>query len=128
MIQQLQLLVVLFACHWVGDFTHASRPWMLKAKQFGTPQLPIAAHALVHAALMGLAVLAFLKPQHALVAFVVQFVTHFVIDLLKGRVSAWVPSVRDPKGYPYWYVFGADQFAHAIVIILTVTLIYTIPA
>ena len=53
---QTETLIILFACHWLADYTHLSTAWMLNAKRLGKPLLPIFAHALVHASLMFLAI------------------------------------------------------------------------
>ncbi|MEO6902401.1 MAG: hypothetical protein ABI315_04515 [Bacteroidia bacterium] len=47
------LLISLFFCHFLADFTHLSTNWMLSAKRLGKPLFPILSHAAVHAALMG---------------------------------------------------------------------------
>jgi hypothetical protein len=110
-------LLVLNVCHWIGDFTHASRPWMLAAKRTGTPLLPILSHAVVHTLLMAVACFAIWGADAAIIAAAIQLPTHFAIDVLKGRVNVWFPSVQSSAAYPHWYVFGADQFLHQVVII-----------
>lgn len=111
------LLLALNACHWIGDYTHASRPWMLAAKKFGKPTGPILIHASVHAALMFLACWALVGFGAGAIAFAIQLPTHFGIDVLKGRMNGWFPSLQNPANYFHWWVFGADQFAHQAVII-----------
>jgi len=111
------IIVALLVCHWIGDFTHLSRPWMLSAKRFGKPVGPIAVHALVHALLMAMACLVLVNEQAGALAFAIQFPTHLAIDILKGRLNGWFPALQDPTKYPHWYVFGADQFAHCMVIL-----------
>lgn len=111
------ILLVLNLCHWVGDFTHATRPGMLAAKMLGKPLLPIAAHALVHTVLMALACWVLIGANAAAIAVLIQFPTHFGIDVLKGRLNGWFPSLRSPMNVYHWYVFGADQLAHQVVII-----------
>jgi hypothetical protein len=52
-------------------------------------------------------------------ATVTQFIviiTHFGIDVGKGRLNAKCPSLANPSNPFYWYVFGADQMLHIIVI------------
>ena len=114
----IELLLLLNVCHWVGDYTHASRPWMLAAKKFGRPLAPIAAHALVHAWLVTAVCLFAVDAKAGWIAFYIMLPTHFAIDVLKGRINEWVPAVQNPSGYWHWWVFGADQFAHQAVIIL----------
>jgi hypothetical protein len=62
------LLVVLFVAHYLGDYTPLATPRMQRAKAAGRPVGPIAAHALVHAALVALAVLAVARPDARLLA------------------------------------------------------------
>lgn len=116
------LLILLFVCHWLGDFTHLSRPFMLAAKRTGKPLGPILLHALVHAMLVFHACLLFVHPNEGIAAqaMVFQFITHATIDVLKGRCNVWFPALTNPTSYGHWYVFGFDQFLHALVHILTV--------
>jgi len=84
------LLLLLFFCHFLADFTHLSTAWMLKAKRFGSPVLPILAHAGVHALLMGI-VLAFYvpitTPAYWNLVLWYQLISHFLIDLSKGQIT-----------------------------------------
>lgn len=114
------LLIVLFVCHWLGDFTHLSRPEMLAAKRTGKPFWPILVHGCVHGALVFYACFPFVGPYLALFAMLFQMVTHTTIDVLKGRANVWFPAITNPVSYAHWYVFGFDQFLHALVNILTV--------
>jgi len=119
------LLILLFFCHFLADFTHLSTSWMLNAKRLGRPIIPILAHALVHTILMGI-VLGFFLPMNEplywnLLSF--QMMTHFLIDLWKGRMNGWFPSLQSPANKWHWIIFGADQFFHAVVIILMVSYI-----
>lgn len=50
------LLIVLFFCHFLADFTQLSRPSMLEAKKTGEIGFSICAHAWVHAVLMGIVI------------------------------------------------------------------------
>lgn len=111
------LLIGLFFCHFLADFTWLSTTWMLNAKSLGKPLLPIFAHAAVHATLMGL-LLAFGNLTVALwfnlVCF--QLLSHFLIDLWKGRMNGWFPILKSPASKWHWIIFGFDQFLHAAVI------------
>lgn len=115
------LLIALFTCHWLADFTWLSRPFMLKAKSSGTPLWPIFIHAFIHACFMGLVLFCFLTPPDTQMMwtklFLFQLFSHFFIDILKGKMNVWFPSLRDNTKYPHWVVFGFDQLLHAIVII-----------
>lgn len=117
-------LVALNICHWMGDFTHLSTAWMLNAKWLGKPIGPIFAHALVHATLMFLVVLILHGYVAAVITYFIQLITHFLIDLLKGRLNGWFPKLQDIKNKFHWWVFGGDQFAHQMVIIGTAFLIF----
>lgn len=99
---------------------------MLTAKRLGTPWFPIFCHALVHTVLMYIALTIYSNHVSELNRFVIltvlflQLVTHFWIDVLKGKMNAWFPSLQSPSNKWHWIVFGADQFLHALVIIIMV--------
>jgi NADH:ubiquinone oxidoreductase subunit H len=46
-----------------------------------------------------------------------QLVTHFLIDVWKGRMNGWFPALRSPSNKGHWIVFGLDQLLHTLVII-----------
>lgn len=117
-------LIVLNICHWLADYTHLSTAWMLKAKQFGRPFFPIFVHAGVHALLFFTAIFALCGLDAALLAAAIQLPTHFIIDVLKGRMNGWFPPIQSPANKFHWWVFGVDQFLHQCVIILTTYFIY----
>lgn len=128
------LLIALFFCHFLADYTHLSTGWMLNAKKLGKPLFPILVHALVHASLMSVVIYVFITyvtgilswPLHVEVdLFFYQLMAHFLIDVLKGRFNGWFPSLQSPANKWHWVVFGADQFLHALVIIKMVN--YLIP-
>ena len=111
------LLIGLFFCHFLADFTWLSTTWMLTAKSLGKPLLPIFAHAAVHATLMGMTLLFVNCPFSLwlnLVCF--QLLSHFLIDLWKGRMNGWFTIVTSPANKWHWILFGFDQFLHALVI------------
>lgn len=122
---QTLLLLGLFFCHFLADYTHLSTAWMLNAERLGKPLLPIYTHAVVHAFMMGL----FLRIIYggwgnsfdtiAKVLYL-QLISHFLIDVWKGRMNGWFPSLQNPANKWHWIVFGFDQFLHATVIILMV--------
>jgi hypothetical protein len=123
------LLVFLFFCHWLGDYTHLSRPSMLAAKKFGKPLLPIFFHALIHAILMTTIIEVYFclksnnynpfefKYTSVDTAFLTMLVSHFLIDVWKGKMNVWFPKLTNTASYYHWYVFGLDQLLHTIVII-----------
>jgi branched-subunit amino acid ABC-type transport system permease component len=126
------LLIALSICHFLADYTHLSTAWMLDAKRLGTPLFPIFIHALIHASLMGIVLEIYsyntipnYNPFERCfstvdVLFLFQLFTHFAIDVWKGKMNGWFPSLQSPANKWHWIVFGYDQLMHAIVIILMV--------
>lgn len=115
------LLISLFFCHFLADYTHLSTNWMLSAKRFGKSLFPILSHAAVHATLMGIVLTVFGIRGDILWQLIgFQLITHFLIDVWKGRMNGWFPSLQNPTNKWYWIIFGFDQLLHAIVIILMV--------
>jgi len=111
-------VIVLMLCHWAADYTHLSTSWMLNAKKLGFPLIPILAHATVHAVLMGVASLFFcLNFSFLWKIFLFQLLTHFCIDVWKGKMNAWFPSLQNPMNKYHWYIFGIDQLLHNVAII-----------
>jgi hypothetical protein len=47
-----------------------------------------------------------------------QFLSHFLIDTWKGRMNVWFSSIQSPENKFHWYVFGFDQYLHALIIIV----------
>ena len=117
---QTQILLILFFCHLLADYTHLSTSWMLNAKRLGTPLFPILIHALVHATLMLLALNLIFKitGNQLMLLFFIQIITHFFIDVLKGKLNVWFKELQSPANKWHWIVFGTDQYLHASVIIL----------
>jgi len=112
------LTAVLLFCHYLADYTHLSRPYMLAAKRFGKPLWPIFIHACTHGTLMGCALLLFnVKTETTLWLVCMQVLSHFIIDVLKGRINIWIPMVQQPAKVWHWVVFGADQYFHQVIIL-----------
>ena len=115
---QSTILIGLFICHWLADYTHLSTTWMLNAKRLGKPYYPIFIHACVHGLLMSVPLFFAVGYTHQLLQLVCfQIITHFIIDMWKGRMNGWFPSLQNPANKWHWIVFGFDQLLHAIVII-----------
>lgn len=114
----LTFLILLFICHFLADFTWLSRPYMLKAKRFGTPIWPILAHAAVHGVLMFLVSLLFVSFIAAIKILIIQTMIHWIIDISKGKATYYIPSAQDNTKVDFWIVFGLDQFLHNLTIIL----------
>lgn len=114
------LLIALFTCHWLADYTYLSTIWMLKAKEFGRPLFPIFCHAVVQGFLMSFALYFFMERNSVLFISLISFqiLSHFIIDVGKGRITYSYPITRDKMKYPYWILMGFDQLLHAIVIII----------
>ena len=122
--QQSTLLIALFTCHFLADYTHLSTSWMLNAKRTGTPLFPIFVHAMTHAGLMAIVLRFHLGSPDSFWEFTVfdkcvllQLVSHFLIDVWKGKMNVWFPLLQNPANKWHWVVFGFDQLLHAIVII-----------
>ena len=116
---QTQILIGLFICHFLADYTHLSTAWMLNAKRLGKPLYPIFTHAFIHASLM-LVLLALVFGFSGLklaALFGFQLITHFLIDVWKGRMNGWFPALQSPANKWHWIVFGFDQLLHALAII-----------
>lgn len=117
--QQTQILIALFFCHFLADHPPLQMDWMLSAKRLGKPILPILFHALVHGVLMSVPMLIYLGwcPLFANL-ILLQIWSHFLIDLWKGRMNGWFPALQSQANKWHWIIFGFDQFLHALVIII----------
>lgn len=115
-----QILIGLFFCHWLADYTHLSMSHMLNAKRLGMPLFPIFQHAAMHALIMTIFLFFIVGLPQLLVIKLTSFqlITHFLIDLWKGRMNARFPSLQSQANKFHWYVFGFDQYLHTIVIII----------
>lgn len=117
------VLIGLFTCHWLADYTHLSTSWMLNAKRLGKPIFPIFIHACIHGSLMGIFLLFFVSIQTTLLLISFQIISHFLIDLWKGKMNSWLPSLQNPMNKLHWYVFGFDQLLHTIIILILVSIL-----
>lgn len=121
-------------CHWLGDYTELLTHRMLEAKKIGSPG-PIFFHAYIHAVLMSFfceIVFTYHIPGYNPFAthytrvdtiFCLQLVSHFVIDMLKGKMNIWYPRAADPSNRIHWKISGADQYFHQLIIIIQVSLL-----
>ncbi len=110
------LLITLMFGHYIGDYTHLSTKWMLDAKRVGKPIEPILAHAMMHCLLVWFILSLFGSSNPGLV--LVELITHFIIDVLKGKCNVWFPAVSNPANKSHWYIFGFDQFLHHVVLVV----------
>lgn len=105
-------------CHYIADY-QLTTPKMIAAKSHGKTYLPILQHAVIHATLMTICLLLFgVNFQIGLYLFVLQLVTHFLIDVGKGRINKRFPKTADTTQKIYWQVYGLDQFLHTMVILI----------
>jgi hypothetical protein len=119
----LVLIFLLMLCHLIGDFSPLSTSWMLKAKSTGRPLIPILLHASVHGSLMIVVLLFFVDVKTAFFLMLFEILTHFAIDVWKGRMNVWFPKLHDQTYYLHWTIFGIDQLLHQTVIL---TIVYWI--
>jgi len=114
------LIFLLLICHLLADFSPLSTDWMLRAKSKGSPLFPIFVHAGVHGFLMLIILFFFIPMALAFKLSAFQWISHFAIDVLKGKMNVFFPSVANPSNRLYWMLFGFDQFLHQSIILLMV--------
>lgn len=119
------LLACLFVAHYLGDFTPLSTGRMLEAKAAGGPISLIASHAGVQAVLVGIVVAAATGFEASLVgaAITIEFLTHFAIDFVRGRLGARFLKIRDASHRAFWWGLGLDQLAHYLVLLWIVAMV-----
>lgn len=110
------IFVLLLLCHWLGDYTHLSTKDMLAAKRLGKPLVPIWIHACVHGLLSFYVLLLAGSVASAAYGCMIIWFSHFLIDVLKGRMNGWFPTLQNPANVYHWWVFGIDQTLHVLVI------------
>jgi hypothetical protein len=115
------LALVLNLAHFLGDFTPLNR-WFIAAKRYGKPLYMVTGHGAVNGTLYGIAVWLIVDLQTAMIAFIVETLTHTLIDVLKGRINQRFPVVDDSTKAIHWTVMGADQMLHQAVLIFIVFL------
>ena len=113
------LMAALLLAHCLGDFTPLATARMQDAKAVGSPIAPIGGHALIHAALVGLAVLIIVRPEMKIVgaAAAIEFWSHVGIDWMRGKLGAKYPSLSDPSRQAFWTALGIDQLLHGLVLV-----------
>lgn len=116
--EYLSLLIALFACHYLADYCF-TWPRMIQAKTNGKNSGPILLHSCIHAGLMGICLLLCgIKWKRLLMLMLIELVTHFIIDTLKGMLSTRFPVLSDVQKKPYWMLYGLDQFMHLSVVVM----------
>jgi len=112
------LLISLLVCHYLADFVLTS-PSMIRAKADGKTLLPIMLHAAIHALLMAVCLLLFGATWQVWALLVgVEWISHFLIDTAKGRLTALFPLLANSQQKPYWALYGFDQLLHLLIIVL----------
>lgn len=116
MLKNAILLAALLVCHYVADFC-LTLPMMIRAKADGRNPWPILLHAAIHAALMGGCLWGFGTGGLLLwILMTTELLSHFLIDILKARLSVWFPFLADTNRKPYWIIYGLDQLLHQLVV------------
>lgn len=111
------LLIALLCCHYLADYC-LTLPVMIRAKADGRHLWPILLHAACHASLMAVCMaVAGVPVQLMLLLSAVELLSHFVIDVSKGRLTALFPVLADQRQKPYWVLYGLDQLLHQLVIV-----------
>ena len=111
------LLIVLLVGHYLADFC-LTTPAMIRAKVDGRKVGPILLHAGVHALLVGVCLLVFGVPWKLLLFLMLaELVSHFLIDMVKGRLTARSQELADMQQKSYWMLYGFDQLLHLLVIV-----------
>ncbi len=111
------LLISLLVCHYLADFC-LTTPKMIRAKADGRDLWPIMLHAAIHAGLMAICLLLWsISWKAVLLAIAVEWITHFLIDLAKARLSIRFLILTDQQQKPYWMLYGLDQLLHQLVIV-----------
>lgn len=114
-----RLLAGLLVAHFLADFTPLATSSMHEAKARGGPPGPILRHALVHGVLAALALAALAGTSWSvlLAAAGAVLLTHFVLDFVRARLSRRFRALGDPADQAFWVALGADQLAHALVLV-----------
>ena len=111
------LLISLLVCHYLADFC-LTTPKMIRAKADGRTPWPIMLHAAIHAGLMTICLLLWaISWKAVLLAMAVEWITHFLIDWTKARLSIRFLILTDQQQKPYWMLYGLDQLLHQLVIV-----------
>ena len=111
------LLISMLVCHYLADFC-LTTPKMIRAKADGRNPWPIMLHAAIHAGLMTICLLLWaISWKAVLLAMAVEWITHFLIDWTKARLSIRFLILTDQQQKPYWMLYGLDQLLHQLVIV-----------
>lgn len=112
--------------HFILDYGYALSSKMIEAKSKGYPIGPIAKHAGLHSLSVYLILCLFFPYLSWKLIFVfclLEFVTHFNIDTLKGMIQNKYPKLKDSYNPLYWHLFQIDQLLHISIKFLIIYLI-----
>ena len=112
------LLGIMLICHYLADFCFTS-PSMIRAKADGRNPWSILLHAGIHAGLIGLCLLVWgVSWKLLLMLVLIELVSHFLIDTIKGCLTARYSILTNMQKKPYWMLYGLDQLLHLLVIVI----------
>jgi len=111
------LFYQLLISHFLFDYGRA--PKMIEAKSKGTPLFPIFQHALLHTigVFIVLAINGVFFPK-ILILSLFQLLTHFIIDVSKGKLESRYPNLKNSNSPLHWHLFQLDQFLHITVMFI----------
>ncbi len=114
---QFALLISLFICHFLADYC-LTTPKMIKAKASGKGLYHILYHSCVHAILIGIVFVLFgFSLKICALLFLIEMISHFIIDYCKGLVGRVFPAFADNSQKAFWVLYGFDQLLHLLVIV-----------
>jgi hypothetical protein len=117
--------LLLNVSHYLADYVFPSDE-MIIAKKHGSPILPIFKHGLVNASFYIIISFFFCTFWFSVFVFLIEAVSHTLIDTWKGKMNMWFPTVEDKEKRPHYIIMGLDQLFHQAVIILIIYLYPTI--
>lgn len=106
----------LLISHFIFDYGKALTPSMIRDKSIGKPGWPIALHAFLHS--LGVSIVLLLNSVSLNLVIplaLFEFITHFGIDVFKGKIETTFPVLKDPKQAYHWHLFQIDQFLHITI-------------
>ncbi len=79
----------------------------------------------MHTSLVATVIILLADPAFAILfaAAGIEFVTHLALDAARARLTRRQPALNDPKPRAFWYLLGADQLGHAVVLVALVALV-----
>jgi hypothetical protein len=106
----------LLISHLIFDYGKALTPSMIRDKSIGKIGWPIAIHALLHSiGVISILLLNGIDLKLSMTLGIFEFVTHFTIDILKGKIENTFKNLKNPKNPYHWHLFQIDQFLHITV-------------